>query len=134
MFMKFAIVQILCLSELMHSFSLLQVFRIHNPHSFCMSAASHSKRQKRSSSISSHFHCYLLRSLDPKHPVKTYVGFTVRCCLLSVDSCLLSAVMIPNMQIYQMQNPKLIAHILMLSFSPSSRRTRIVGFDNTMDF
>lgn len=26
--------------------------------------------------ISSHFHCYLLRSLDPRHPTKTYVGFT----------------------------------------------------------
>ena len=26
---------------------------------------------------SSHFHCYLLRSLDPKHPYKTYIGFTV---------------------------------------------------------
>lgn len=26
----------------------------------------------------SHFHCYLLRSLDPNHPRKTYVGFTVR--------------------------------------------------------
>jgi predicted GIY-YIG superfamily endonuclease len=24
-----------------------------------------------------HFHCYLLRSQDPKHPYKTYVGFTV---------------------------------------------------------
>lgn len=23
-----------------------------------------------------HFHCYLLRSLDPKHPLKTYIGFT----------------------------------------------------------
>ena len=23
------------------------------------------------------FHCYLLHSLDPKHPYKTYVGFTV---------------------------------------------------------
>jgi hypothetical protein len=26
---------------------------------------------------SSHFHCYLLNSLDPKHKQKTYVGFTV---------------------------------------------------------
>ena len=26
---------------------------------------------------SSHFHCYLLRSCDPKHPYKTYIGFTV---------------------------------------------------------
>jgi hypothetical protein len=26
---------------------------------------------------SSHFHCYLLSSLDPKHKQKTYVGFTV---------------------------------------------------------
>jgi predicted GIY-YIG superfamily endonuclease len=26
---------------------------------------------------SAHFHCYLLRSQDPKHPYKTYVGFTV---------------------------------------------------------
>eukprot|EP00986_Skeletonema_menzelii_P012463 scaffold6887_cov161-Skeletonema_menzelii.AAC.1 len=25
---------------------------------------------------SQHFHCYLLRSLDPKHPLKTYVGYT----------------------------------------------------------
>jgi hypothetical protein len=25
----------------------------------------------------SHFHCYLLRSLDPSHPHKTYIGFTV---------------------------------------------------------
>lgn len=24
-----------------------------------------------------HYHCYLLRSQDPKHPYKTYVGFTV---------------------------------------------------------
>jgi structure-specific endonuclease subunit SLX1 len=23
-----------------------------------------------------HFHCYLLRSLDPDHPLKTYIGFT----------------------------------------------------------
>ena len=23
-----------------------------------------------------HFHCYLLRSLDPSHPLKTYIGFT----------------------------------------------------------
>jgi len=29
-----------------------------------------------SSSPRKHFHCYLLRSLDPKHPLKTYVGFT----------------------------------------------------------
>ena len=28
-------------------------------------------------SRASHFHCYLLRSLDPKHPHKSYVGFTV---------------------------------------------------------
>jgi predicted GIY-YIG superfamily endonuclease len=25
---------------------------------------------------SKHFHCYLLRSLDPDHPLKTYIGFT----------------------------------------------------------
>lgn len=31
---------------------------------------------------SKHFHCYLLRSLDPSHPHKTYVGFTVRMCSL----------------------------------------------------
>ena len=24
-----------------------------------------------------HFHCYLLHSLHPRHPYKTYVGFTV---------------------------------------------------------
>ena len=29
------------------------------------------------SSKSHHFHCYLLRSCDPKHPYKTYIGFTV---------------------------------------------------------
>lgn len=23
-----------------------------------------------------HFHCYLLKSLDPKHPLKTYIGYT----------------------------------------------------------
>ncbi len=28
-------------------------------------------------SSTEHFHCYLLRSQDPKHPHKTYVGFTV---------------------------------------------------------
>ncbi|KAK1742346.1 tRNA (uracil-5-)-methyltransferase [Skeletonema marinoi] len=28
------------------------------------------------SSPRKHFHCYLLRSLDPKHPLKTYVGYT----------------------------------------------------------
>ena len=29
-----------------------------------------------SSSQRKHFHCYLLRSLDPNHPLKTYVGYT----------------------------------------------------------
>jgi len=29
------------------------------------------------SSNHKHFHCYLLRSLDPKHPNKTYIGYTV---------------------------------------------------------
>ena len=46
-----------------------------------MSAASPPKRQKRTI-VSSHFHCYLLNSLDPKHPVKTYVGFTVSVLIL----------------------------------------------------
>ena len=32
---------------------------------------------KRAMSQSSHFHCYLLRSLDPKHSSKTYIGCTV---------------------------------------------------------
>lgn len=31
----------------------------------------------KATSRSSHYHCYLLRSLDPNHPHKTYVGFTV---------------------------------------------------------
>jgi len=28
------------------------------------------------SSTSQHFHCYLLRSCDPRHPNKTYIGYT----------------------------------------------------------
>ena len=35
-------------------------------------AAANGKRVPRAS----HFHCYLLRSLDPRHPHKTYIGFT----------------------------------------------------------
>ncbi|KAL9191504.1 hypothetical protein ACHAXT_001210 [Thalassiosira profunda] len=30
----------------------------------------------RSKSVAAHFHCYLLRSLNPDHPLKTYIGFT----------------------------------------------------------
>ncbi|KAL9190441.1 hypothetical protein ACHAXT_007652 [Thalassiosira profunda] len=30
----------------------------------------------RDDTANKHFHCYLLRSLDPKHPLKTYIGFT----------------------------------------------------------
>ena len=26
--------------------------------------------------VKNHFHCYLLCSLDPEHPLKTYIGFT----------------------------------------------------------
>mmetsp|Transcript_10256 Transcript_10256/g.22191 ORF Transcript_10256/g.22191 Transcript_10256/m.22191 type:complete len:755 (-) Transcript_10256:213-2477(-) len=29
-----------------------------------------------SENINKHYHCYLLRSLDPSHPLKTYIGFT----------------------------------------------------------
>ncbi|CAB9505324.1 endonuclease subunit SLX1 [Seminavis robusta] len=36
-----------------------------------------SKRKKAPQDKPSHFHCYLLRSCDPKHPYKTYIGFTV---------------------------------------------------------
>ena len=32
--------------------------------------------KKRSLKSGSHFHCYLLRSLHPRHPAKTYIGFT----------------------------------------------------------
>lgn len=32
--------------------------------------------KKRSLKSGSHFHCYLLRSLHPQHPTKTYIGFT----------------------------------------------------------
>lgn len=35
------------------------------------------KRKAPTTSKASHFHCYLLRSCDPKHPYKTYIGFTV---------------------------------------------------------
>lgn len=35
------------------------------------------KRKTPATTKSSHFHCYLLRSCDPKHPLKTYIGFTV---------------------------------------------------------
>jgi len=31
---------------------------------------------KQKKSTSTFFHCYLLRSLDPDHPLKTYIGFT----------------------------------------------------------
>jgi predicted GIY-YIG superfamily endonuclease len=34
-------------------------------------------KRKALQNRSSHFHCYLLRSCDPKHPYKTYIGFTV---------------------------------------------------------
>jgi predicted GIY-YIG superfamily endonuclease len=33
-------------------------------------------RRKKRALRSCHFHCYLLRSLDLRHPTKTYVGFT----------------------------------------------------------
>ena len=37
----------------------------------------HASASSQESSSTEHFHCYLLRSQDPKHPYKTYVGFTV---------------------------------------------------------
>ena len=33
--------------------------------------------QRKTTARADHFHCYLLRSQNPKHPYKTYVGFTV---------------------------------------------------------
>jgi predicted GIY-YIG superfamily endonuclease len=35
------------------------------------------KSKNGANQTNQHFHCYLLRSLDPKHASKTYVGFTV---------------------------------------------------------
>lgn len=35
-----------------------------------------SSAEKDITTSKQHFHCYLLRSLDPKHPLKTYVGYT----------------------------------------------------------
>ena len=34
------------------------------------------KKKASSDQESKHYHCYLLRSLDPGHPLKTYIGFT----------------------------------------------------------
>mmetsp|Transcript_31512 Transcript_31512/g.71297 ORF Transcript_31512/g.71297 Transcript_31512/m.71297 type:complete len:581 (+) Transcript_31512:123-1865(+) len=34
------------------------------------------KNKVSSDQESKHYHCYLLRSLDPGHPLKTYIGFT----------------------------------------------------------
>jgi len=34
------------------------------------------KNDKAAAAAKKHFHCYLLRSADPQHPLKTYVGFT----------------------------------------------------------
>ena len=34
------------------------------------------KTKDEEETINTHFHCYLLRSLDPNHPLKTYIGFT----------------------------------------------------------
>jgi len=45
--------------------------------SSCNKANSNNSNDMSLSSKSSHFHCYLLRSCDPKHPYKTYIGFTV---------------------------------------------------------
>ncbi|KAL7542432.1 hypothetical protein ACHAWF_007178 [Thalassiosira exigua] len=41
-------------------------------------SAAHEKAAaaKDGASAAKHFHCYLLRSLDPDHPLKTYIGFT----------------------------------------------------------
>eukprot|EP00578_Thalassiosira_sp_NH16_P002514 CAMPEP_0181135666 /NCGR_PEP_ID=MMETSP1071-20121207/32777_1 /TAXON_ID=35127 /ORGANISM="Thalassiosira sp., Strain NH16" /LENGTH=597 /DNA_ID=CAMNT_0023222335 /DNA_START=113 /DNA_END=1907 /DNA_ORIENTATION=+ len=34
------------------------------------------QKQASDECANKHFHCYLLRSLDPDHPLKTYIGFT----------------------------------------------------------
>ena len=41
------------------------------------SANNNKTKIARRNNKSSHYHCYLLRSCDPKHPYKTYIGFTV---------------------------------------------------------
>ena len=42
-----------------------------------IASATRTRTTSGSNNKSSHFHCYLLRSCDPKHPYKTYIGFTV---------------------------------------------------------
>jgi len=34
------------------------------------------KMSKEEQQCKGHYHCYLLKSLDPKHPYKTYIGYT----------------------------------------------------------
>ena len=41
-------------------------------------ASSPPDTEKRTRGTAKNFHCYLLRSQDPKHPRKSYIGFTVR--------------------------------------------------------
>ena len=40
------------------------------------SAVANTKTKAADADTTKHFHCYLLRSLDPDHPLKTYIGFT----------------------------------------------------------